>query len=433
MSHNVLTQFNSPNYTPGSQVPAFYGMSRSIDFIVIHWWGDPGSNPTFEGVVSWLCNSRSQVSAHDVVTGTGRRVAFIVDNNNAAWHAGSSLGNAKGLGFECDPRCRDEDYQVVAEDIAETWKFYGRIIPLLPHKHFKATACPGNYDLNRLYNMAMEYYRGVVTPKATAEEIKQAYRDILEREADAGGLATYLASGKTIGEVRNILLSSQEKKDLEARKAADYAKNEWVRNLTPYVPSDTEFKQSVKLAVVPAEGIKRYNLENGTVLNNDVIPKATNIDVVAKTVVNGVEYYISSYSKTKGQAVGLRASELAVPAQPPVNDKPEWLENLKDITDQYFYARSIAPVLNIENGQFVRQLSINDRVLVTHSTQIVGKDLLVLEGGKEVVDTVYLSDEPIKDPRDDLDVEVENRLTALEKIVKIITDFLDKVFKDWRK
>ena len=130
MSNSVDYSKNSPNYTAESAVPSVYGMPRRIDFITIHWWGDPNQQPTFEGVVAWLCNPRSQVSAHDVITGTGSRVAVIVDYKNAAWHTGTSAGNATSLGFECDPRCRDEDYEAVAQDVAETWRYYGREIPL---------------------------------------------------------------------------------------------------------------------------------------------------------------------------------------------------------------------------------------------------------------------------------------------------------------
>ena len=147
-SNTVLTQYNSPNFTANASVAAVFGLPRSIDFITIHWWGDPKTNPSFEGVVAWLCNTRSGVSAHDVITGTGRKVAVIVNYYDAARHAGNARGNATSLGFECDPRCRDEDYAAVAQDVAATWKYYGRIITLRPHSSWTSTKCPGNYDLN---------------------------------------------------------------------------------------------------------------------------------------------------------------------------------------------------------------------------------------------------------------------------------------------
>lgn len=428
MSHSVLTQYNSPNFTPNAQVPSIFGYPRSIDTITIHWWGDPNTQPTFEGVVAWLCNPRAQVSAHDVVTGTNRRVAVLVDYPNAAWHSGNPRGNATSLAFECDPRCRQEDYEVVAEDIAETWSYYGRIIPLVPHKSWVPTACPGNYDLSRLHQMALAIYNGVpATPNATEAEVRQAYLEILERPADAGGIQTYLQH--PLAFVRDDLMKSQERKDLEARKAAEYARTEWVRNLQPYTSGDTDYNEPVKLAVLPAEGVKVTNLENSTNLNDTIIPRNTQVDVVAKTKVGGVEYYISSYSKNKGMANGILAEKLGVPAQPPVEEKPEWLQNLQDIQDATMYTRSETPVLNLVNGQTTHKLPINSPVKITHATQIVGINLLVLEGEKEGIETVYLSDTPIKDP----DEDVKERLNVLEQLVQYIYDFLGKIFSGFKK
>lgn len=53
---------------------------------------------------------------------------------------------------------------------------------------------------------------------ATEAEIKKAYQDILERPADAGGIAHY--KKYTISFVRADLMKSAERKRLEARKAA---------------------------------------------------------------------------------------------------------------------------------------------------------------------------------------------------------------------
>ena len=142
MAYNEITNRSSPNYWAGG---------NTIKGITIHWWGDPATNPTAEGVVNWLCNPASQVSAHFVITGTGRRVWQLVNDRDRAWHA--LAGNQSTLGLELDPRCRDEDYDVAAEVIADLWRYYGKL-PLYPHKHFVATACPGNYDLGRLQRLA---------------------------------------------------------------------------------------------------------------------------------------------------------------------------------------------------------------------------------------------------------------------------------------
>lgn len=152
MAYQFLTQYNSPNYTPKNGCVAQWGVSRKLNAsegakIAIHWWGDPNTNPSFEGVISTLCNPSRGASAHFVSTGTGRRVACLVDLQDASWATNSA--NPFTFSIECDPRCRDEDYDVIGELIADIRSDYGDL-PLVPHRQYVATACPGNYDLGRL-------------------------------------------------------------------------------------------------------------------------------------------------------------------------------------------------------------------------------------------------------------------------------------------
>lgn len=160
MAYTEITNRTSPNYWAGG---------NSVQGITIHWWGDPAQNPTAEGIVNWLCNPASQVSAHFVATGTGRRVWQLVNDRDRAWHAMS--GNQSTIGIECDPRCRDEDYDVVAELIADLWKFYGKL-PIYPHSHWVSTRCPGNYDLGRLQRLAEAKLNGTAAPVQGDTEVK---------------------------------------------------------------------------------------------------------------------------------------------------------------------------------------------------------------------------------------------------------------------
>lgn len=421
--NKVETQYNSPNYTLESQVAAIFGRARSIDYITIHWWGDPSQGPSYEGVVAWLCNPRSGVSAHDVITGTGSRVAVIVDYQNAAWHAGNATGNATSLGFECDPRCRDEDYEAVAQDVADTWRYYGREIPLRPHKSWTPTTCPGNYDLERIAKRARAINAGDTKKTATEAEVRQAYLEILERPVDDGGLSQYTSNGMSISEVRDDLMKSKERKDLEAKKAREaeeYAKNEWVRNKADIADA--------KFVVLPAAGTRVYDLVT-LQPKGDVLPRGTVIDIVYETIVKGEKYLISKYALDHNQANGIKAAEVGIPETPPAQEKPEWMKNLKDVADKDMWTRSETPVLALENGGVTRKLPVNTRVRVTHATQIVGKDLLVLEGGTEAIEVLYLNDTEVKNPYDDLEV----RVSALEALYRGMADFLSKLFKGFKE
>lgn len=151
MSYRYETQYNSPNYTPKNRVQATWGRPRTIEAIAIHWWGDPNANPTYEGVINYLCRPNGNSSAHFVATGTGRRVACLVNLDDASWATNGA--NPYTISIECDPRCRDEDYDVVGELIAQIRQVYGHL-PLTPHNHHATTQCPGNYDLARLDRIA---------------------------------------------------------------------------------------------------------------------------------------------------------------------------------------------------------------------------------------------------------------------------------------
>lgn len=152
MAYTDITNYSSPNFTSGRQ-------GRAMDKIVLHWWGDPNTNPSFEGVISHLCNPSVQASAHLVVTGTGRRCAQLVDDKDTAWHAGDWEANLTSIGIEADPRCRNEDYDVLAEVIADYWIYYKKKLPLYRHRDFSATQCNGNYDMDRIRAEAEAWYK----------------------------------------------------------------------------------------------------------------------------------------------------------------------------------------------------------------------------------------------------------------------------------
>lgn len=151
MSYNYLTQYNSPNFTPANEARATWGRGRTIEAIACHWWDDPLNNPSFEGVIATLCNPARQASAHFVATGTGRRVACLVNLPDASWATNSA--NPYTISIECDPRCRPEDYDVIGELVAELRREYGNL-PLMRHSDVVATRCPGNYVLDHINNVA---------------------------------------------------------------------------------------------------------------------------------------------------------------------------------------------------------------------------------------------------------------------------------------
>lgn len=126
-----ITKYNSPNFWWGNDPK----------YVIIHHWGSDGQS--FNGVVSWLCNRRSYVSAHYVVG--GNQCACLVDEGKSAWHAGNRWYNTHSIGIECRPEMDAESYKTVIETVAMIYKHLGKVIPVIGHKDVAQTACPGRY------------------------------------------------------------------------------------------------------------------------------------------------------------------------------------------------------------------------------------------------------------------------------------------------
>lgn len=370
MAYQEITSYNSPNYTPASQSRYVFGYPRSIVGVVYHWWGNPDAGATFNGVINWLCRANGNSSAH--VVGEGGRVAWIVNADDVAWHAGHPRGNAQYLGYECNPRLSDADYETMGEFHYNCEKYYGRRLEVRLHKEFQNTSC-SPIDVNRIRAIADRFHAG--NKPAPQPQPQPAPKPEPE-------------------------------------------KPEWIKNLKDITAQ--------KLTVMPADGTKVINLTNNTPVNGNIIPRGTQIDIARETVVGGKKYYISSYAANKGLPWGILTSDLGIPAEPPVNDKPEWLKNLKDIEDKDMWTRSETPVLNLEDGKIVEKLAINTKVRITHATFMAEQDLLVLEGGKTAIQTIYLSDKPIEKPNTDIDYAKENN-TLLKKLIEMVAWVIEKL------
>lgn len=138
--YTYITKHTSPNQN---------ARNSKIKSITIHHWGSRGQR--FDNVVSWLCDKRAGTSAHYVVQ--DGKVACIVDPDRRAWHAGSSRGNHESIGIECRPEATEGDYATVAALVANLRAEYGNL-PLVPHKSWTSTACPGVWDLGKIDRLA---------------------------------------------------------------------------------------------------------------------------------------------------------------------------------------------------------------------------------------------------------------------------------------
>lgn len=176
--YELITQYDSANFTPEVQVPAVFGGARRIRFICIHWWGLPEWNQRFLDIVGFLCDGGrpNRTSAHEVIE--AGRVAVIVNHRDAAWAAATADGeaNREAIHLEVHPGGSDGTYRTVAERVRDLREQYGDI-PLRPHNHWTATMCPGTLDLARIDReaRAVQHAASVVAPIAPKPKPTVAY------------------------------------------------------------------------------------------------------------------------------------------------------------------------------------------------------------------------------------------------------------------
>ncbi len=194
MTYTLDESHTSRNYTPATSVPAVFGYPRTVDYITIHHWGANGQQ--FDTVRDYLCTNTTPTSAHFVAM--DGQVACIVSPLDAAWHAGNARGNAQSIGIECHPEATDGDYQTIGELVAWLRTQYGDV-PLVPHNYWTSTACPGDYDLNRIDTLARN--TGTVTAQSsTVTPITGAFMALTDNEqAELLTLARNLAGYLYVG------------------------------------------------------------------------------------------------------------------------------------------------------------------------------------------------------------------------------------------
>lgn len=155
---NIDESLTAKGFTPAALAPAVFRRGRSIKSITIHHWGAFGQ--THDGVNNFFVNGPGTTSAH--YNASAGRVNCLVSPLDAAWHSGNAEGNATSIGIECRPEATDGDYQTVAELVRYLRARFGPL-PLVPHRDWQATACPGIWDLQRLDALAS----GTITLQST--------------------------------------------------------------------------------------------------------------------------------------------------------------------------------------------------------------------------------------------------------------------------
>lgn len=454
MSYTLLPFKQSPNYTSGAQTAAFYGRPRTIEFGAGHWWDAPERFPSFSGVVATLMNPARQASAHAVV-GDGQ-VQPLVRDGDTSWATG--VANPFTVSIECDPQIiymwwaggdkakAKRIFETLAEYIADKgW----HNLPWKPHKTWMNTGC-NPIDWGAVMNRAKEIWQQKYGKPAVKEVSRDVYnplkkfvvvRDCILEYIPNGGDANkgkVYRNGETI-DIKQRLVMSDGSVWYRTAYSADnelatgfrdqnidevVEKPEWQRNLKDISP--------VKLTVlVPQTPI--VNLNDLSVIKQ--LGQGTQVDFTKMTTVKGVEYLISSYSATNAMPNGIKRADVGVPAQPPVNEKPEWLKNWLDIVDVTMYTRSDTDLVDLENGKTIKVIPRGTAIEVASTTEWHGQKYAITKYStdKKLGQGIRIDDLDMKpvDP-DGGNVEpaptqptIEENVNWLMKAVKAILAFLN--------
>ena len=142
----------SSNYYTPTECLTEYKQPRKVLGVTIHWWNDPKNAGTHDGTADYLARKGGDTSAHYVVS--PGRVTRLVDDKNAAWHAGNAVGNATTIGIECNPHDVDGTLVTVAALIRDLEKKHGDL-KIYRHRDWRSTTCPGAYSsrIDELVNL----------------------------------------------------------------------------------------------------------------------------------------------------------------------------------------------------------------------------------------------------------------------------------------
>lgn len=469
MSYQLLPFRQSPNYTAGSQTAAFYGRPRTIEFGAGHWWDDPTRFPSFSGVVATLMNPARQASAHAVV-GDGQ-VQPLVRDGDTSWATGSA--NPFTVSIECDPQViymwwaggdkakAKRIFETLAEYIADKgW----HNLPWKPHKTWMNTGC-NPIDWGAVMVRAKQIWNEkhnapAPTPQPSNAEIvweklpspvtyvtnkkptklwnfnQTAWGGFGNGVKDFGIGEQIVVFGRAINRTLNatylVTQYSFEKRITNGFNANDLTvyvapapvpvTPEWQKNLKDITP--------VKLMVLTPQ-TPIVNLNDGSVIKQ--LGQGTWIDFSKSTTVGGVEYLVSSYSATQAMPNGIKRADVGVPAEPPVNEKPEWLKNWQDIADVPMYARSDTDLVNLEDGSTVKVIPRGTKLDISSTTEWHGHKyaITVYSTDKKIANGIRLDDLDMKPvDADGGNVEpaptqptIEENVNWLVKAVKAILAF----------
>lgn len=178
---DVVEPLHRTSWMTPAQCLAFYKVPYKVREIQIHWWDDPKKKPTHAGIVDYIRNKKE--GSVNYVVSAGRVTSMVVEDNCAVT---TQNGNPHGIKLECSPYGTDADYKMIGKLVADIQKRRGRL-PLVPHKKYWNTTCPGTLDLGWIQAEADKFMEEDMTDKQAAAISKWArlLQHLSEKDAAA--------------------------------------------------------------------------------------------------------------------------------------------------------------------------------------------------------------------------------------------------------
>jgi hypothetical protein len=281
----------SPNFTPGSQTKAIYGRPRTIEFGAGHWWNTPEAGARHDGIVSIFKNPARQGSAHAVLS--AGRVTEMVRATDTAWTTNNA--NPYTYSIEVDPR------------IMYKWGWNN------PSAANKALGI-------QIFETLAEY----IADKRYHSLTWYPHKKWFSTQCNPIHWNEVMIRAKQIRAAK------------DAPKPAPVP--EWKRNLKNITD---------QVLVIKRTGAPLRNLSNVTQVIK-TYDKGTPMEISAETKVNGHRYLLTRYAYDNNTGQGFDEYELE-PKAPP---QPEWIKNLKDITDvKLMVLKASAVIYDLNTGK----------------------------------------------------------------------------------
>lgn len=166
------------------QCKQYYGKPYKPIELHIHWWDDPSKKPSHDGVVAYI--KKKTGGSVNYVVSAGKVTCMVAEENCALT---TQSGNPYGIKLECSPYGTDEDYRTIGQLVADIQRRRGRL-PLVPHKRYYNTSCPGTLNLARIQAEADKFNAKenivppvIATDKQRDETIAAAHQGVFGKPA----------------------------------------------------------------------------------------------------------------------------------------------------------------------------------------------------------------------------------------------------------